>query len=705
MSDQSKVDIVISTKAELAGAQQALNALEKQIVKAKALNKEYAALEQAAKKVQAAIAAGQKRMADSVASSSEADIKRKLSAAWYSDVANKTRNSGSEEQAKLKALWDGQLANESHQRKVIQQQGLDNLGVSAGTLANNVTKKPGVLGTLLGGGMSGWASMAAKVSLALGGLYAAVKALVPAFREYASAQAKVASLDIALAQRGQLNDKYRESLQRLADTLEKSTKIDSEEWIGVLKTLTQAGADSTNINQLAEAVKNLAGILGGDVSQAAFMVGRALNGSYQAFGRMGIEIDENATQSQKLNKLFGELALRGGGQLEHMGRTIQGQFKGLGTAFRNLLKETGGWIAATGLVQGATDIATKAMDGLANAIKSPEKRLNGLKNAALETKAGMEGLADAQERLLKITVAWATAEKKIDDILNQRKSLIEQKEAADIEQLGAKRDLIKAQLEMIRSKGFVTSKDLRALQSAGLLSAGMIQEANSSGGRVGEAFWLNAEYLLGQQHRRGVANIKTSSAKETEKAYTEQKGRLASSRDQQITKIEQADERIAAAKKLEELKLLRGKALSESEAAYRDALDTKRLPYESVKELLDRTKKSSQIYANLKWRAYEIGKDISAIQQKYPGLGDSTAETQNRQALVAGKNELDKSISEFSNTMNTTTSSMRKAIASMNELNKTLSATDTVNVQAGINEELTRRVRNLEGQLNNLRNR
>jgi hypothetical protein len=171
------------------------------------------------------------------------------------------------------------------------------------------------------GKMAGGATVA---SVAIGATAAAVGLAAESVREFMGVETAFAKLDSALARSGQLTDEYRAKLAEMASELQKSTGKDDDEWLGVLTKLTQFGANSSNIDGAAEAVKNLAGILDGDLQSASMMVSKALQGQFDLFGRYGLRVAETGTQTQKLNQLFEQLAKRGGGQLEAQMQTISG---------------------------------------------------------------------------------------------------------------------------------------------------------------------------------------------------------------------------------------------------------------------------------------------------------------------------------------------------------------------------------------------
>ena len=154
-----------------------------------------------------------------------------------------------------------------------------------------------------------------------------------ALHEFAGQEEAVAGMNAALAQTGQLSEESSEQMQKLAEKMQAGTGVASEGWLNAAKRLVQFGASVEDIQAPLNAVKNLAGIMGGDVESASHMVSRALAGNFHMFSRLGIKIDEHATQAEKLNQLWETLAQRGGGQLEARNATLIGQWKQMTLGF------------------------------------------------------------------------------------------------------------------------------------------------------------------------------------------------------------------------------------------------------------------------------------------------------------------------------------------------------------------------------------
>ena len=182
-------------------------------------------------------------------------------------------------------------------------------------------------------------------ALAVGAGIAAVGAgfrlLSDSVKEFAAAEVAVAKLDAALGNSGLLDGKYRSELQAFAGDMQQLTGISDESWLDVFATLTKFGADQSNIRSYTQAVVNLAGMMGGDVTQAAFIFGKAMQGSTEMLGRYGITVDKAKSQSEQLADIMRQLEMRGGGQLEGMANTIEGRTRKIAEAWGNVKEGIG----------------------------------------------------------------------------------------------------------------------------------------------------------------------------------------------------------------------------------------------------------------------------------------------------------------------------------------------------------------------------
>jgi hypothetical protein len=209
----------------------------------------------------------------------------------------------------------------------------------------------------------------------------AIEASTEALKEYAKAEQAIVGLDAAMAQRGLLSDENRKRFQELATDMEHVTAIAKGDWINVIQRLVQFGGRPEDMQKSVEGVKNLAGILDGDLQSAALHVGKALSGNFEAFSRLGIQFDEHMTQTQKLAKLWEELAARGGGQLEARADTLAGAWKRFKNGTSDVLESFGHIIASVVPVQAVLYGLGTSLSYVAEKFGFTIAKSNELKNA------------------------------------------------------------------------------------------------------------------------------------------------------------------------------------------------------------------------------------------------------------------------------------------------------------------------------------
>jgi hypothetical protein len=206
-----------------------------------------------------------------------------------------------------------------------------------------------------GGGIKGLFSVlsggGAKAVAIVGAIAGAAETAKKALEEFGGAETAVLKLQAALAQNALLTPQVNEHYQELATTLQELTGKADGRWIDVLNRLTQFGAKPDDIEKHVTAVKNLAGILGGDLEGAAIGVSKAMEGQFEMFARWGIHVDEAGTKAEKLDELYRQLAQKGAGQLEAASNSLNGQFERLKNSTNDLFKAFGQEIAKTGFVQ------------------------------------------------------------------------------------------------------------------------------------------------------------------------------------------------------------------------------------------------------------------------------------------------------------------------------------------------------------------
>lgn len=170
---------------------------------------------------------------------------------------------------------------------------------------------------------------------------AAVWKLVGALRAFAKQELSEVNLVASLKQMGVFTDAYYEKLVRLASQFQETTKVGDEVWLKQFAQLTRFGMNSKNVDKVSEALKNLAGLMDGNVQGAALAMQRALEGEFSMFSRYGIKLDLTGDKIRDLNNLFTMLAQKGGGAMEARANTLQGAWDGLSNALGDFKEEVG----------------------------------------------------------------------------------------------------------------------------------------------------------------------------------------------------------------------------------------------------------------------------------------------------------------------------------------------------------------------------
>lgn len=259
-----------------------------------------------------------------------------------------------------------------------------------------------------------------------------------AVKEYSEAEVALVGLHNTMAQNGILTESLKAKYDDLASTMSAATNIAGTRWVNALQKVTQHGADASNIDQVTEGVKNLAGMMNGNLEGASQMMGRALEGNYYGFRRLGIRVKEHGTEAEKLADLYEKLAKRGMGALEAQSQTLEGKTKAMSLAFHELkegvgsaivsfvpfIKDVPDWMATS--AHGVTS-ALKTLFGATseNIVKNKEhvesvaaqkkaeeehkKTMESIVTVLKDTKAAYDGLNKSIERKLKLDLALADA--------------------------------------------------------------------------------------------------------------------------------------------------------------------------------------------------------------------------------------------------------------------------------------------------------
>jgi len=294
----------------------------------------------------------------------------------------------------------------------------------------------------------------------LGAAWGAARA---AFSSYLDKQEAMAELDGALQRAGQATSDYKDKLTEIADEMERTAGIADDEMLKAFGTLTRMGMQPDQVEGYAEALKNLSAMMGGNVGQAATMLGRAMNGNYDLFGRMGI-------QAKSLDDLFVQLAQRGGGLAEDRMKTMRGQAKNLLNAMVDLgegvVKAAGNlvtmgdgatagqWMEAFAMT--AREVGTNlgiAADKTVQFFTGVESHAPKTRSELKRTAGEMKAAADAARDAAGGTDMFATAQEKLLAALKEVDAAMQARSRREAAMRDASLALKLAEIDEAESKG------------------------------------------------------------------------------------------------------------------------------------------------------------------------------------------------------------------------------------------------------------
>lgn len=423
MADQDLL-IKITTTAELAGAKALADANEKQIGQLKVLA---AQIDDVAKREKAL---------DEIRQKSAAVAKQK---ATVEAAARQQMQPGAFEAARERIARG---RTEAVNRSIFERSarvGGDEVGLrSFGNFGAGATREAGL--PMGGRAMAAAGRGAMVMGAASTAAAAAVAALAAATLKGAVAaeEARVAEAKLAAAMKARgiaaddgLVSKYRE----LADQLQETSGIASDEWVGVLKTLTQYGSDPATIGMDAKVVENLAGVVG-DLGTASSLYGRALEDNFEGFQRYGIYVDEAASRTEKLKQVQQQAAEKGAGQLAASMSGLTGELTRMGHNSGDVLQRLGKF--ATGLADAFVHYGSLgALDDTADALKQVnfaltmaagktppvEKATRDLGAASREATISVAEFARSQDDLVKkSTDASGALGREVDAVRNLQRA-------------------------------------------------------------------------------------------------------------------------------------------------------------------------------------------------------------------------------------------------------------------------------------------
>jgi hypothetical protein len=170
---------------------------------------------------------------------------------------------------------------------------------------------------------------------AIGAVTAALGLAGKALKEFAGQELGEQDVVSALKAMGQYSDQYTQKLIDLASTLQTTTGISDDLWLKSISHLTRFGMNVGNVDKVSEALKNLTGLMDGNIDVATDALSKALQGEFSMFSRFGIVVEQSGDKIQDLDKLISQINTKGADLLEARANTLSGKW----TALKNEANE------------------------------------------------------------------------------------------------------------------------------------------------------------------------------------------------------------------------------------------------------------------------------------------------------------------------------------------------------------------------------
>lgn len=133
-------------------------------------------------------------------------------------------------------------------------------------------------------------------------------------------------LNQALARTGQYSKATADDMAAFASQIQATTKYEDDAILTTASLIqSMASLSHTGLKQATQAAADMSAALGIDLSSAARLVGKAMDGNVEALSRYGIKIQEGATKSETMANVLDELSKKFGGAAAAQAQTYSGQ--------------------------------------------------------------------------------------------------------------------------------------------------------------------------------------------------------------------------------------------------------------------------------------------------------------------------------------------------------------------------------------------
>lgn len=203
---------------------------------------------------------------------------------------------------------------------------------------------------------------------ALGAVTAGFGLAIKAIKEFAGQELGETDVKSALVAMGQYTDRYRDKLLKLSDTYQSTTGIADDMWLKSFGQLTRFGMTAANVDKVSTALKNLTGLMDGNLDGATDMLAKAMQGEFSMFSRYGIIIKKTGDDVKDLDAAIAAINAKGVGLLEARAATLSGKWEVLKNQANEVFEAIGIKLAGSLEIGDAVDLAKKKLQQLTTAI-------------------------------------------------------------------------------------------------------------------------------------------------------------------------------------------------------------------------------------------------------------------------------------------------------------------------------------------------
>ncbi len=187
----------------------------------------------------------------------------------------------------------------------------------------------------------------------------------------------VTSLNAALQATGRFSAEASRAIQAQAAAIQQVTTVGDEALIAATGSLATL-ADQLQADQLAEAQRAIVGIadtfLKGDVNNAALVLGKTLGSTTNALARYGIQVDVNASQSEKLRQILGQTGTFFA-VAQAKATTLTGRLSQLANAWGDFKERLGELLEESGAVKEFVESLTEAVTNFTTILSGSGKEI------------------------------------------------------------------------------------------------------------------------------------------------------------------------------------------------------------------------------------------------------------------------------------------------------------------------------------------